>query len=466
MGMIAPPDRGTNAEAAIKSRTHIAQVVDVDAPNGHIVIRLQTTNEEFKVQLPFHGLSINGFRSSWIRYMPQARDFVKVAFGPDNSPEVVGYAAMGDGDFDTGAAPRQNAYAIIRTIAEAEPNGFGLIFKQLAPGEWDMRSSGGAYVLGTQDGTLTLAGGGGAGIRLVKGRQEAHHDGGLQVGAFDGVLTRSGRVKRTLNPLSPTEAEPVVPNVGAFPAPPGMLSTLREHTVTVGFEPAPGVKLTYTDAASGTLTDKFGLPIPAVPTVLAAGVQVTPSLAGVLRHRSRFYGIDGLLPQVTVEVDALGGIQLEQATTAPGGLTLTTSKLFLHGRATACLASSLPAAGVFLGSELAHEAFVLGTRWAAADIIHEAARTLQHGALATAHTGLATGFGALAAALTAIAGMVPPVTDPHLLVLLPALATLAGAGVLGHGNSATAEAALVTAGSIYEAAGAPTHFLSLKVLGE
>lgn len=494
---------GMQNEQQAKNRVHIAQIVSVDAKNGQVLVRPISTSEEHKLAIPVGGFSLRGLNSSWMRYMPQTRDFVKLEYGPDNTPEIIAYATFG-AEYDAegqrqggGAAPRQSAWATARRLADAQQNGMHLIFRELKEGEWDMRSSGGAEIYGTRNGTLTLAGGGGASIRLVKERQEELHRARLSVWSNDGAESRLGVVKRKLLPTDANESIPLVPNPGAIlGGSSGVATTLRELKQSLGFPTPPlGLPLLkYWDQDVGTVTDGFGAPALATPSLLPGVTQLIPFPPNALRARQRFFGIDGVIPQLTVEVDFLGNMQIQQLPTAPIGISLTASRLFLHAHTSAAtLASNLPAAGVFLGSEGAllsasgvpgtlgvPQSYVLGTAWAIARVVMNAAKVTSHTACAGGLGAAGAGEGTMAAAITALAAALtaalagpPPMTEPDAIKIATALLTFCAAAAPGAVASAgglaaaaAAETAVATAIGVFEAAGAPTGFLSIKVFGE
>lgn len=485
-------------ETTFKSRIHIGQIISVDNANGQVLVRDATSNEEWKLQIPLGGFSMRGLSSSWIRYMPQRQDYVKIGFGPDNSPELLGYAAFGEEFAPDGtrqssiAVPRQGLYATIERLKNSGRDGFNVIFRTLDEGEWDMRSAGGAEIYGTRAGTLNLAGGGGATIRLSKARQEENHQ--AQLTTFDdtGVEVRFGQVKRKLLPTDAEESTPIIPNPGAFlGGTSGISSTLREHKVVVGvpMPPLGTPVLSYWSEESGTVTDSRGTPALARPSALPGITQLVPFPPNPLRHRTQAYALDGLLPSLRVEIDFLGNVQIEQLPTAPIGVSLTAARLFLHANTTtATLASNLPVAGVFLGSEGAllsasgvpgslgiPQAYVLGTAWTIARIAYHAAMTALHGTaaggLTTAGAGLTGAMNAAFIALTAALTGPPPASSVGQVVA--ALLAFAGAGaaastVTGAGLTvaAGAETGMAAAVTGFEAAGLPTGFLSVKVFGE
>lgn len=160
---------GLQDETQNANRTLIGQITSVDNRRGLITVRT-VNGQSFEMPIPLIGFSpqtqvdadgnpISGLRSSWIRYMPQNFDFVKVAFGPDRRPECVGMACWGDLENSPGPLGQLGGYNdVVRAREEGIP-GF-TEFRDLRPGEWDMRSRGNAYIFGSATGVLFLAGGG------------------------------------------------------------------------------------------------------------------------------------------------------------------------------------------------------------------------------------------------------------------------------------------------------------------
>lgn len=463
-----PYRRGSQNEEENKDRLVVAQIHSIDTKNGLATVRT-SAGEEYTVQIPMK-LSVQGRKSSWQRYMPQTWDSLKVDFTRENTPEAVAHAAPGEETTSTQGALRQGRYANVAKMAADDLEGFGKIWRELKEGEWDMRSCGGAEIYGDRFGTLSLAGGGGAAIALDKNREEFRTRTRLSIFTHDGVEVRFGNVKRRIPPAIYSETEPVAPNPGAFPSVPGVASTLREFSVSVGW-PTPPLgtpKLTYWDMSAGTPTDSLGLPEVAVPSVLPAATQVVPFPPNPLRYRARFYPIAGLIPNLRVEVDALGNVQVEQLPAAAVGISVTAARLFLHANTTtACLASNLATRGVLLGSENASQAMVLGTSWALERAAMHAEMVAQHARVAQANTTLATAAAALGVAATQSAG---ELTHTSLAIAVGAFATALAAAAT---NVATAEAALAAAIRKFEtgtgagqAAAAGTSYVSLKVFGD
>jgi hypothetical protein len=432
-----PYRQGQQEERFFKSRTHIAQIVSVDDLNGRGTVRVATTGEEYTLTLPLGGFSINGISSSWMRYMPQRRDHVKLTFGPDNRPEIVGYAAFGEEPDGADAASRQGghipkngAYATVRRLAEQNVNGLQ-IFRRLRPGEWDMRSTGGAEIYGNRFGTLTLSGGAPAVVTLDKQHSEIRGRTGLTVLGGDGVEVRFGDVKRKLLPSSVVEEAVTVNPIGAI-AP-------KEFSVDVSYKTPPlgTPTLTFYDFAAGDVRGSAGLPV--------AGPAALP-----LRARERFYDPSGLITTVSTEIDAIGNIQIRQIATAlPLGYDAKFARVHLASSTFATLASDLPVGGVYLGKEFATEPFVKGFSFFTSAVVPwVTVNVLQ----STSLLAFMTAFVACDPVFKKISGLTPAE-----IALLTAATTTATAAI-------AATTAVVSGGPTYTAAVATS--LSLKIFGE
>lgn len=183
------------------NRLYLGQVVGVDNIRGTVdVVVLDNLGiQRSQLSIPWTGLSCNGQKSSWVRYMPQLRarrdakdqaggDFVWVAFGPRNEARILGFASP------------LGAYAAFedtarRSAPEKVPYGE---FRQLKQGEWDMRSTGGAYVFGSNSGALLLAAGPTTQIRFDKQNKETRAESPLWRIGGEGSFVKVGDVKRTV----------------------------------------------------------------------------------------------------------------------------------------------------------------------------------------------------------------------------------------------------------------------------
>src|SRR5687768_5445567 len=166
----------------LRNRVQIGQVVDVDTRRGTITVLVEGLRSRAeRVPIPLVGFSINGHRSSWIRYMPQVRDHVLVAYGHKNEPRIIGMTGQ------------SGVYEEVADFKTKEPRRFPTgDFVSLAQGEWDLRSSGGAYVYGNKDGALLLSAGPTVLTRLDKKNNEARSEAGLWEIGGAGSFVRIG----------------------------------------------------------------------------------------------------------------------------------------------------------------------------------------------------------------------------------------------------------------------------------
>jgi len=301
---------GLQNEEQFKNRSVTAQIKTVDEDNGRIKVEVDGFHDSPLLQIPLQGFSINRLNSSWVRYMPQENEHVKLNFNQDGSVESVGYCAFGEEAEDTKEEtktgggrpePRQSGYARARKLADANTDGLGTIFRKLYRGEWDMRSKGGADIYGNRHGTLSLAGGGGASIRLIKKKQETRMRTDLLVTENSGVDMRMGRIKRQLVPGA-SETEFSTPGPGAVGA--------REWTVDVGF-PTPAVTLPLYTQKHGDVRDGLGVP-------------EFNSIFQPLRSSQNWYDPTGLINTLSVTVDSQGNVEVSQGELAAvGGISVT-----------------------------------------------------------------------------------------------------------------------------------------------
>lgn len=194
---------GLQNESQYHNRTYIGQISTIDTETGLAKVTIGMAGKSEEIVIPLTGLSVNGIKSSWQRYMPQANDFVLVSFGPDNRPVCLGYTAFSyNPDVEPTNARRvsgskyfNGGYARISELRKDEVAGFRE-FAQLKEGEWDMRSSGNAYIKGAANGALIVRGGN---SQLIFDKN--NYDARMTTGMFEyqdgGTHWRLGDTKRT-----------------------------------------------------------------------------------------------------------------------------------------------------------------------------------------------------------------------------------------------------------------------------
>ena len=325
---------GLEGEQQSKNRTHVCQIVSVREEDGVCTVRDMSGLAEYPdLEIPFQGYSIDGLNSSWLRSMPQANDYVRVTYSPDNTPHIDGYTTPSNFTRRFGGA-QLDGYALQRKGAKDDPEGFGGVFRNLKGGEYDCRSRGGAGWTVDRFGQFTAEAGDQT-LRLVKKRREVI----LETDHFDlranGCRARFGEVKRFLTPLpARTPAKPasvgtLISNpLSTVPTVPGLLSTSREWDLTVGVD-TPVTTLLYYQEQAGDLRTDFGAPRPGINT------GIPP------RYRRLTYGADGLVPNTTLEIDVNGDVTFVQLPTAVIGVTASITNLILAAKGAVSVSSPL-----------------------------------------------------------------------------------------------------------------------------
>lgn len=308
------------------NRTYIAQITGINEADGtaSVVFLDGLCATRDGLELPWLGFSMNGQKSSWLRYMPQVADksttasggevggggdLVYVVFGPHNEARIVGYCTQ-PGMYAGFVGQKTSAP---KTVPRGD-------FVDLRQGEWDLRSSGGAYILGQNSGALTLSAGPTVRVLLDKQNNESRAEGGLWKVASNGSFTRLGDIKRkllltdfketdvsspavlvlaSLDPLKAAEAGVLSPFVALDPA---------SKEWWLHFETPPALPLgpstLIVDEQLGACRDSIGLPY-------FSSVAPVPSTIP-LRYRRKIWDVGTLsvAPLQTAaysnEIDALG----------------------------------------------------------------------------------------------------------------------------------------------------------------
>lgn len=177
-----------NAKAFIGSIQR-AVITDVNEAAGTCTIAFDNTpGERPNVPLPFYvhfGRKNQRRKAAWCRFMPQPGDVVRVGFDSNAEACIVGYDSLG--------------YSQLASIQEEEGK-FG--FADLKMGEFDQKSSGGAYLKGDVNGALLIAGGMASSV-FDKKNYEVRTNGGRVKETFGASIFRRGLVKRSPIPFQP-----------------------------------------------------------------------------------------------------------------------------------------------------------------------------------------------------------------------------------------------------------------------
>lgn len=436
---------GLQNEAAYNSRTYIGQVASVDTKTGVMQIRIGSAGKLVSALVPLVGLSANGATSSWIRYMPRPNDFVKVAFGPDNRPQCVGMTAWGhEEDTLTDDARRNTShghfiggYARLRNLADKGVPGLR-DFAELHYGEWDMRSSGNAYLKGNRQGTLLLAGGQ-AQFELVKNTYEINAQAGRFTIEDGGTYMYLGDTKRALTTGPATHTTPA--------------GKALEIDVKAQLTPAPAETYqTYYRSRIGDVRDSSGL------------YEVGPHGAPLRVKQVAYSGAPATeIEQYQFTVDALGNVGMTLGVTAlmhtQSGPICNWETSYLRTHITSTTTSTVAATGaVFLGTEFSINPLLKS-------VIYRPAEDLMLTTLATQSTAMAAAWSAFAVATTAAAAAIAtPPTNSSPALLATAIAAWMSSFSAFMSTIAGAQAA--TTAGVTTFVGGAASYLSTKVFTE
>lgn len=303
---------GLQEERQNYNRIYVGQVVDVDEANGVLTVTT-TGGVRDRCVLPLGGLSHQGAQSAWIRFMPEVGDHVLVAFGTDGQMFCLGMTAWGDSP-ELEPGHRVGGYAQIAEIAQRDSPPAGVReFIELKPGEYDLRSSGGAYVHGSRGGVLTLSGGGLTRLAIDARRSEAALRAGMFEYAEAGVKLRAGDIKRP----AAGKAKDQPPLVGG-----------KAWELDVGSEAAAGVVTKYYEGRIGDVRDTVGV--------------VVTGPVGPTRLSDTVYGT-GNASVYTYKVDGSGNVDM----TCQTRWTTTAATLRLRGNTSA----TIDGGAVYVGTE-------------------------------------------------------------------------------------------------------------------
>ena len=280
----------------LQSRITVGRISGVDEQNSIMLVEAaDSCSVGLPVSLPFGGLTAQqGKPTAWIRYMPRVGDFVVYArdnrglafplsFVPYNlagNPTTSSSDTAGTKGGSSGSNYGQDAWSPGTAKAHAlHEAGTVAGFEQwstLRSGEWDMKSSGGAYIHGSKGGSLTLSGGGATNWILSKKRTEISGATELMKVTAGNCAFRYGDVKRQ----APEDSTPVRVSLAPLPDP-------REWYVKLGNSfpvPTPGIaplpaKVLYEEKAGDVWSEDL----------VAPGTAQTTA-AGTLQQSSAYQG--------------------------------------------------------------------------------------------------------------------------------------------------------------------------------
>lgn len=303
------PRHGHQAELAFKARTYGAQLVSVDTARGTARVRVEGMHAEHtRVPLPM-AISVKGFESSWVRYMPDDGAFGEVAYNAAGTPRLVALTPA--------------SYEQTTALAAARTGGMQ-VFRPLAKGEFDARSKGGAGYKGDQYGRLTLFAGA-VNVTLDKSRREALVREAVHVSVGgDGTELRLGHVRRSTGGVAEQDVDGTASGTPLFTGDAAVPLTVprREWRVRVGRKLDPTGVAGFASALWPALYEEWAGDLRDETPLVGAQVRSTAT-ALPLRYRKRVYDDTGVVAVVDAEVDHLGNARLVQDPRAVlGGLTL------------------------------------------------------------------------------------------------------------------------------------------------
>lgn len=304
-----------NADWSQKSRTFIGQIESVRPSEGVIQVKVAGVHDSKLANIPLWALHYAGANSSWSRYMPEAGAFVRLGYGPRNELEVLNYLAYGEDPDQQGDGgqyqPRLGGYKALTRYAKSNTN-LMRPWRDLRPGEHDLRSAGGAGYYFARDGRAIIESGPLA-LELNSAADEARMDAGLTVFGEDGVEVRFGTVKRV--PLTGGSEVAVDASPDTSPA---SLAGGKEWRVrvTAPVAPSPAPAPTLFEDHAGDIRNESN---PRFPPLLGPN-----GLA--LRRRMRHFDPTGFLETLGVTVDVQGNVEVSQIPTATFGIKVSCFK--------------------------------------------------------------------------------------------------------------------------------------------
>lgn len=153
-------------------------ITGVDNINGIVTVEIEEAVSVDTIELSFDAFSLNGNTSAWFRFMPQIGSVVLFGYRPSGKLELLRYS------------PIQ-----YERLSDLELNNQFTGFRTLQPGEFDLRSSGGAGFYATEQGEFIVSAGP-ARSAWTLATDEARHTAGLSAWSSSNSVLRFGDVKR------------------------------------------------------------------------------------------------------------------------------------------------------------------------------------------------------------------------------------------------------------------------------
>ena len=278
------PYKGHRDSSRYLSRIVRGQLTSVDNINGKAQVNTLEVYSVRDVTVPPLWFSSKGRQTAWGRYMPFGGENVHVGYRNDDTPVIVGY------DINAPGEQIQEGHPQLRKFQQENKVGYAN-FRELKPGEFDYKSSGDAYIHGSNQGTLFLAGGQ-AFIKLDKQAYRAEYKAAEHHVISDTTESRFGTVYRKAVPSDATET-------------PSSQGVFKEYMVDVNFPLPSGTKSVQSRAKlhMGDILDATNIP------------ELGP-LGAPLRYRLSLGDGGDILEVFSTLVDNLGNYFIKQ--TQPG----------------------------------------------------------------------------------------------------------------------------------------------------
>lgn len=289
------PHEGTRDGDRYHSRLVRGQISSVNPDDGVATVDTIDVIGTREVTVPPLWFSATGRTSAWGRYMPMGDENVDVSYRNDDSAVITNYDMTATQDGRPG-------WNVLREFEEAG-NVVGFAnFRKLKRGEYDFKSSGDAYIHGSNQGTLTLAGGQ-AFMKLDKQQYRIESRAAEFHQTSETSETRFGTVFR--KNVSTDLAETQI-NSGAFKE---FLVDVNASLPSGTASPQSRAKLHFGDILDGTNAaenSQFGSP---------------------LRGRISIGDSSDLFEVFKLEIDQDGNVAWAQVPTSPGGALTTEIKV-------------------------------------------------------------------------------------------------------------------------------------------
>lgn len=440
-------------------RTMRAQVTHSDKDTGIITVNYDGVPAKGGKQLtvpPLWASFPENGNPAWGRFMPQTSDLVRVSYGLDNSPYVVGYDVVGAkadlhtrgigyaGLFDHQVKGISGSYPTFTKYSKFIP---------LNPGEYDFMSSGGAYIYGNDAGNLHFAGGS-AFLTLIRDTRKLDTSAQNFTFTADNSKMQFGQARRT----GPDGVEQPV------------LTSAIEYSVHM-YRPDTGMAVGYTKL--GDVIDGEGLSVYSDLFKIACLYRTSINTPDGLPGANISFTNEGDIELISKSTNPSGGvyikadntdITIESGSTSFGIVLSATNASILNETKIFKVASSVRSVfesdAILLGSENSAQSLIRGdefktgdTQWAtglqsAIDGLNVQIGIL-NGALVVLNTALATAGGLMTIPVAGAMAAGPVISAGAAATLVATSGVTAALGIVQSSLLAAKTAHVVNYDTIY-----------------